>query len=38
MPECFYAKSAVCELVQQFCHAIEFGNVANTVSVYADQP
>ena len=31
-------KTAVFELVQQFYHATEFGNVANTVSVCADQP
>ena len=31
-------KTAVCELVQQFYHATEFGNVANTASTCADQP
>ena len=31
-------KTAVFELVQQFYHAIEFGNVAITVSASADQP
>ena len=30
--------TAVFELVQQFYHATEFGNVANTVSACADQP
>jgi len=30
-------KTAVFELVQQFYHATEFGNVANTVSTCADQ-
>jgi len=38
MPECFHAKTAVFELVQQFYHATEFGNVANTVSASAGQP
>ena len=32
MPECFYVKTAVFELVQQFYHATEIGNVANAVS------
>ena len=31
-------KTAVCELVQQFYHATEFDNIANTVSACADQP
>jgi len=31
-------KVAVFELVQQFCHAAEIGNVANAVSACADQP
>jgi len=31
-------KTAVFELVQQFYHATEFGNVANTVSASANQP
>jgi len=31
-------KTAVSELVQQFYHAKEFGNVANTISACADQP
>jgi len=31
-------KTAAFELVQQFYHAIEFGNVADTVSTCADQP
>jgi len=31
-------KAAVFELVQQFYHATEFGNVASTVSTCADQP
>jgi len=30
-------RTAVFELVQQFYHAAEFGNVANTVSTCADQ-
>jgi len=30
--------TAVFELVQQFYHAAEIGNVANVVSAYADQP
>jgi len=30
--------TAVFELVQQFCHVSEIGNVANGVSTYADQP
>jgi len=30
-------KTAVFELVQQFYHAAEFGNVAKTVSASADQ-
>jgi len=38
MPECFYMlTSAVFELVQQFYHATEIGNVANAVSACADQ-
>jgi len=36
MPECFY-KTVVFELVQQFYHATENGNVANAVSALADQ-
>jgi len=31
-------KTAVCELVQQFYHATEIGNVANTVNACADPP
>jgi len=31
-------KTAVFELVQQFYHAIEFGNVVNMVRACADQP
>jgi len=31
-------KTAVFELVQLFYHATEFGDVANTVSAYADHP
>jgi len=31
-------KIAVFELVQQFYHATEFGNVANTVSACVDHP
>jgi len=31
-------KTTVFEFVQQFYHAIEFGNVVNTVSACADQP
>jgi len=38
MPECFYDKNCCFELVQQFYHAMEFGNVATTVSACADQP
>jgi len=30
--------TAVFELVQQFYHAIEIGNLANVVSAYADRP
>jgi len=30
--------TAVFELVQQFYHATEIGNLANVVSVYAAQP
>jgi len=30
--------TAVFELVQQFYHAVEMANVANGVSVCADQP
>jgi len=29
---------AVFELVQQFCHVTEIGNVANVVTVCVDQP
>jgi len=36
--ECFYIKTAVFELVQQFYHATEISNVANAVSSCADQP
>jgi len=35
IPECFYVTfltTAVFELVQQFYHATEFGNLANAVS------
>jgi len=38
MPESFYVEKAVFELVQQFYHATEIGNVANAVSACADQP
>jgi len=41
IPECFYVKlltTAVFELVQQFYHATEFGNLANAVSTCAAQP
>ena len=38
MPECFFVKNCCFELVQQFYHATEFGNVANTVSACSDQP
>jgi len=38
MPECFSVKNCCFELVQQFYHATELGNVANTVSACADQP
>jgi len=34
----FMLETAVFELVQQFYHATEFGNVANMVSACADQP
>jgi len=36
IPESFFA--AVFELVQQFYHDTEIGNVANAVRVYFDQP
>ena len=36
MPECFYVKTAVLELVQQFYHDTEIGNEANAVSAWAD--
>jgi len=38
MPKSFYVKTAVFELVQQFCHATEIVNVANAVGACADQP
>jgi len=38
MPECFYVKTAVFELKQQFCHDTKISNVANAVSICADQP
>ena len=38
IPECFYVKKAVFELVQQFYHAIEITNVANALGACADQP
>jgi len=31
-------KTAVFELVHQFYHATEIGNVTNAVSAFADQP
>jgi len=37
MPECFYVKSCCFELVQQFYHATEIGNVANAASACAEQ-
>jgi len=37
-PECFYVKNCCSELVQQFYHATEFGNVANTARACANQP
>jgi len=36
MPECFYVNNCGFELVQQFYHATEIGDVANTVSACAD--
>jgi len=38
MSECFYVKTAVYELVPQFYHATEIGNIVNAVSACADQP
>ena len=38
MPECFYVKNCCFELVQQFYHATEYGNVTNMVNACADQP
>ena len=38
MPECFYVNNCGFELVQEFYHATEIGNVANAVSACADQP
>jgi len=38
IPECFYVKKSVFELVQQFYHAIEITNVANALGACADQP
>jgi len=38
IPECFYVKKTVFELVQQFYHATETANVATAVSTSADQP
>ena len=38
IPECFYVKNAVFELMQQLYHATEIGNVANALSACADQP
>ena len=38
MLECFYVKTIVFELVQQFHHATEIGNAANAVSACADHP
>ena len=38
IPECFYAKKAVFELVTQLYHATEIANVANAVSACANQP
>ena len=37
IPECFYVKKSVFELVQQLYHATEIANVANAVSACADQ-
>jgi len=36
--KCFMLTTAVFEIVQQFYHATEIGNVANAVSTCADQP
>jgi len=36
-PECFYVKNCCLELVQQFYHATEIGNVSSAVSACADQ-
>jgi len=38
MPECLYVINCRFELVQQFYHGAEIGNVANTVSTCAAQP
>jgi len=38
IPECFYVKKTVFELVQQFYHAAETANVATAVRTSADQP
>ena len=37
IPECFYVKKAVFELVQQFYHATEIANVANALRACVDQ-
>jgi len=38
VPESFYVKRAVFDIVQQFYYAAEIGNVANAVSACANQP
>jgi len=38
LPESFHVYKALFELVQQFYHATEIGNVATAVSTSGDQP
>jgi len=38
VPECFCVNNCGFELVKQFYHVTEFGNVANAVSACVDQP
>jgi len=38
MRDCFYINNCCFEIVQQFYHATEIGNVVNAVSACVDQP
>ena len=36
--ECFYVNNCFFEIMQQFCHATQFGKIAHGVGACANQP